>query len=71
MVDADKCSIFFVDDVRKEVWCVGSLLRRPKDVSCLWSFEIVNIANQATQTAISIQIFNLLIDSSCHLGSHN
>ena len=24
-LDADRCSIFFVDDMRKEVWCVGSL----------------------------------------------
>jgi hypothetical protein len=25
IVDADRCSVFFVDDVLKEVWCVGSL----------------------------------------------
>jgi len=29
VLNADRCSIFFVDDVRKEVWCVGSLDMEP------------------------------------------
>jgi len=29
VLNADRCSIFFVDDMRKEVWCVGSLDMEP------------------------------------------
>eukprot|EP00913_Durusdinium_trenchii_P000619 g572.t1 len=44
-LDADRCSIFFVDEMRKEVWCVGSLDMEP---FCMdWDKGIVGmVANE-------------------------
>ena len=44
-LDADRCSIFFVDDMRKEVWCVGSLDMEPFKLD--WDKGIVGmVANE-------------------------
>lgn len=44
-LDADRCSIFFVDDMRKEVWCVGSLDMEPFKLD--WAKGIVGmVANE-------------------------
>lgn len=44
-LDADRCSIFFLDDMRKEVWCVGSLDMEPFKLD--WAKGIVGmVANE-------------------------
>ncbi|CAJ1396913.1 unnamed protein product [Effrenium voratum] len=41
ILNADRCSIFFVDDMRREVWCVGSLDMMPFNMP--WDKGIVGM----------------------------
>jgi len=51
LLHADKCSIFFVNEARKEVWCVGSLDMKPFNMP--WDKGIVG------EVAITGQVVNL------------
>lgn len=41
LLDADRCSVFFVDHVRREVWCVGSVDLEPFSIP--WDQGIVGL----------------------------